>query len=49
MSDWPKTQTGIAGFDAIAHGGLPKGRSTLVTGTPGSGKTLFAMKSVPTT
>jgi len=44
MTDWPKTPTGIAGFDAIAHGALPKGRSTLVAGTPGSGKTLFAMQ-----
>jgi circadian clock protein KaiC len=44
MNDWPKTPTGISGFDAIAHGGLPSGRSTVVAGTPGSGKTLFAMQ-----
>jgi circadian clock protein KaiC len=44
MNDWPKTPTGISGFDAIAHGGLPKGRSTVIAGTPGSGKTLFAMQ-----
>jgi circadian clock protein KaiC len=44
MSDWPKTPTGISGFDALAQGGLPRGRSTVVGGTPGSGKTLFAMQ-----
>lgn len=37
-----KLQTGIPGFDFIALGGLPKGRATLVSGTAGSGKTVFA-------
>ncbi|MFI1567525.1 circadian clock protein KaiC [Streptomyces sp. NPDC020490] len=36
--------TGIRGFDPVALGGLPKGRATLVTGTTGSGKTLFAVE-----
>lgn len=36
--------TGIQGFDQIALGGLPAGRSTLVAGTTGSGKTLFAVE-----
>ncbi len=39
-----RTPTGISGFDEVAIGGLPAGRSTLVTGTTGSGKTLFAME-----
>jgi circadian clock protein KaiC len=34
--------TGIGGFDDIAHGGLPRGRTTLVAGTAGSAKTVFA-------
>jgi circadian clock protein KaiC len=38
--------TGIHGFDAVALGGLPAGRATLVTGTTGSGKTLFAVEFV---
>src|SRR5579871_3880524 len=38
----PKSQTGIQGLDEITHGGLPKGRPTLVCGGPGSGKTLLA-------
>jgi circadian clock protein KaiC len=37
-----KAPTGIRGFDAISHGGLPRGRPTLVTGSAGAGKTLFA-------
>ena len=37
-----RIETGISGFDAISQGGLPKGRTTLVSGTTGSGKTIFA-------
>jgi circadian clock protein KaiC len=37
-----KVPTGIAGFDRMAHGGLPAGRTTLVSGTAGAAKTLFA-------
>jgi circadian clock protein KaiC len=40
----PKAPTGIAGFDEITYGGLPRGRATLVTGGPGSGKTLFGLE-----
>ncbi len=39
-----KCPTGIMGFDEISNGGLPKGRPTLVCGTAGSGKTVFAME-----
>lgn len=38
----PKCATGIAGFDRITGGGLPRGRATLVVGGPGCGKTLFS-------
>ncbi len=37
-----KLATAIPGFDLIAAGGLPKHRTTLVSGTAGSGKTIFA-------
>ncbi len=37
-----KLKTGIQGFDLVADGGIPDGRTTLVTGTAGSGKTIFA-------
>jgi circadian clock protein KaiC len=36
--------TGIPGFDQITHGGIPAGRSTLISGTAGSGKTVFAIQ-----
>jgi circadian clock protein KaiC len=38
----PKTPTGIQGLDDVTHGGLPRGRPTLVSGQAGSGKTLLA-------
>ena len=34
--------THIPGFDLISNGGLPMGRTTLVSGGPGSAKTIFA-------
>jgi circadian clock protein KaiC len=38
-----KLPTGITSFDVIAKGGLPKTRTTLLSGTAGSGKTVFAV------
>jgi len=46
LSVLQKTPTGITGFDEITGGGLPKGRPSLITGGPGSGKTLFAMEFI---
>ncbi|MGY4622086.1 circadian clock protein KaiC [Bradyrhizobium sp. USDA 4472] len=37
-----KSLTGIDGFDELTLGGLPSGRPTLVCGSAGCGKTLFA-------
>ena len=39
-----KAPTGIAGFDEITGGGLPHGRTTLLVGGPGSGKTVLALQ-----
>jgi circadian clock protein KaiC len=39
-----KLVTGIQGFDEITDGGLPRGRTTLVVGGPGCGKTVFALQ-----
>lgn len=39
-----KAATGIAGFDEITGGGLPEGRTTLLVGGPGSGKTIFGVQ-----
>lgn len=41
-----KLETGIPSFDLIAEGGLPRKRTTLVSGTAGSGKTIFAMQFI---
>ena len=39
-----KERTGIPGFDEVTQGGVPKGRPTLICGSAGAGKTLFAME-----
>lgn len=39
-----KLPTGIEGFDLITGGGLPRERTTLIVGGPGSGKTVFALQ-----
>jgi circadian clock protein KaiC len=39
-----KCPSGIQGLDEITGGGLPRGRPTLVCGSAGSGKTLFALQ-----
>jgi len=41
---FPKIPTGIEGLDEVTGGGLPKGRPTLVCGSAGCGKTLFAIQ-----
>ena len=38
-----KCPTGIKGFDEITEGGLPKNRTTLISGSAGSGKTLLGI------
>ena len=39
-----KAPTGIAGLDEVTNGGLPRGRTTLVCGGAGCGKTLLALE-----
>ncbi len=40
----PKVPTKIAGLDEILEGGLPRGRTTVVSGGPGSGKTVLGLE-----
>jgi len=40
----PKAATGIRGLDEITGGGLPRGRTSLVCGSAGCGKTVLAME-----
>jgi circadian clock protein KaiC len=42
----PKVKTGISGLDEITLGGIPKGRSTLICGGPGCGKTLVSIEFI---
>ena len=42
----PRTVTGIKGFDELSHGGLPRHRTSLLLGGPGSGKTVFSLQTL---
>lgn len=41
-----KSATGITGFDDMTAGGLPSGRTTLIEGGTGAGKTVFALQTL---
>ena len=41
-----KRPTGIRGFDDITGGGLPDNRLTALIGSPGAGKTVFALQTL---
>jgi circadian clock protein KaiC len=44
MLQTDRVPTGILGLDPTIEGGLPKGRSILITGEPGTGKSIFALQ-----
>ncbi len=44
LSAFPKAPTGIQGLDEISGGGLPRGRTTIVCGGPGCGKSMLGME-----
>jgi circadian clock protein KaiC len=39
-----RVNSGVSAFDELIMGGLPRARTTVVGGTPGSGKTIFAVQ-----
>ena len=41
-----RVRTSIAGLEEITGGGLPRGRTTLLVGGPGSGKTVLALQTL---
>src|SRR5262245_60198131 len=41
MMEVRKLATEVPGFDVLSHGGIPEGRSTLVSGRSGTGKTIL--------
>jgi circadian clock protein KaiC len=40
----PKVPSGLCGLDEILHGGFPEGRTPLVSGGPGTGKTVLGLE-----
>jgi circadian clock protein KaiC len=42
----PKASTGIPGFDEMTGGGLPRSRITVLLGSAGAGKTVFALQTL---
>ena len=46
MSVVEKFATGVPGFDLISHGGIPRGRSSLIVGRSGTGKTILGLQIV---
>jgi circadian clock protein KaiC len=41
-----KLETNVPGLDVITHGGIPEGRSTLVAGKSGTGKTILGLEAI---
>ncbi len=39
-----RVATGVPGFDALIEGGFPKNFSILLSGSPGTGKTIFSLR-----
>jgi hypothetical protein len=44
MLQTERVPTGILGLDSLIEGGFPQGRSILITGEPGTGKSIFALQ-----
>jgi circadian clock protein KaiC len=39
-----KLSTGVPGFNTLTHGGIPRGRATLIVGRSGTGKTVLGLQ-----
>lgn len=39
-----RIKTGVKGFDELVQGGIPEGYNVLLSGSPGTGKTIFGME-----
>ncbi len=44
IEELAKAASHISGLDEIMYGGLPEGRTTLIEGTPGTGKSIVALE-----
>ncbi len=45
-NSFEKAKTGIDGFDDMTNGGIPKGSIVVLSGSPGSGKTIFCLQFI---
>ena len=48
MSALKKLETGVPGLDTLTLGGIPEGRSTLLAGKSGTGKTVMGLQIAAT-
>lgn len=46
MGTIDRIKTHIKGFDELIQGGFPKNSNILITGTPGTGKTIFSLQYI---
>jgi circadian clock protein KaiC len=46
MPDLERVKTGVPGLDSILSGGIPKNNLVVVSGDPGSGKTIFCTEFI---
>lgn len=46
MAELERIKTGIPGLDSVTGGGIPKGNLVVVSGDPGSGKTIMCMEFI---
>ncbi len=46
MGNVKRVKTGIRGFDELIEGGIPAGFNVLITGGPGTGKTIFGLQYI---
>ena len=44
MANIERVKTGVPGFDELIEGGIPRGFNVLITGGPGTGKTIFGLQ-----
>ena len=44
MARLKKLSTGVPGLDLLTHGGIPEGRSTLIAGKSGTGKSVMSLQ-----
>jgi circadian clock protein KaiC len=44
MTSISKLPTGVPGLDTLTYGGIPKGRTTLITGRSGAGKSVLSLQ-----